>query len=627
MRQQLSLTGRKLRNLTIRHALALPGFLSFFLLAFPAEAAKLASWDFNRAQNRLEFTTDSAVRPRAQLIQDPTRVVIDLPGTTLGRPKISRTIGSTIRAVRIAQFERDTTRIVIELASGYTLDPQQIQIKGSSLTQWSVDLPTPQRFTQAPQPPESAAQSDKTPRGESAPVAALGGATQIQDIRVTPDGFFIDTQGESPQVKVSRSRNQKEVNIELQNATVSPRAIGKSFEIDRYGVKALVVSQAKASPPLTRLTLKVDQKSPDWLASVSRFGGVALLPKGRVSGSRATETVSLFSGQRRSLAQATTRNLAVIESVALGGNQLLIRANQPLTYTTGWEGDNYKLTIRSARLQENFQAPKLGTSSALSQIRLQQKDAETVEILAAPAKGVRIAGTGKPTSSSVLLSLQRSGSTLAVSRPIAQDINPSLPQQPGPEPNLPRAIGRSVVVIDPGHGGEDPGAVGIGGLQEKEIVLDISRQVASLLSQQGVNAVLTRSADLPSYAQLDLQPRVNIAEGNRADIFVSIHANAISMSRPDVSGLETYYAPGSSAGATLARYIHNSVLEGVNIRDRGVRSARFYVIRRTSMPATLVETGFVTGAEDAARFSSSTGRRQLATAIARGILKYLQANR
>jgi N-acetylmuramoyl-L-alanine amidase len=172
-------------------------------------------------------------------------------------------------------------------------------------------------------------------------------------------------------------------------------------------------------------------------------------------------------------------------------------------------------------------------------------------------------------------------------------------------------------VVDPGHGGPDPGAVGIGGLREKDIVLDISTQVASLLERQGVQAVLTRSNDI----DLDLEPRVQMAEQAQATVFVSIHANSIDMSRPDVNGLETYY---HNSGADLARAIHSSVLEGTGMNDRGVRTARFYVLRRTSMPSVLVEVGFVTGRDDAARLSNPSYRSQMAAAIARGILQYIQ---
>ncbi len=186
-----------------------------------------------------------------------------------------------------------------------------------------------------------------------------------------------------------------------------------------------------------------------------------------------------------------------------------------------------------------------------------------------------------------------------------------------PSTNIPRARqGQLTVVIDPGHGGRDPGAVGIGGLREKDINTTVSRRIQASLQAKGINAVLTRADD----RELDLQPRVNIAERADADIFVSIHSNAISMSRPDVNGLETYYY---SSGFRLAQTIHNNVLQRTDLRDRGVRRARFYVLVNTSMPAVLVETGFVTGSEDAARFRNPQAVNTIADGITAGILQYL----
>lgn len=175
---------------------------------------------------------------------------------------------------------------------------------------------------------------------------------------------------------------------------------------------------------------------------------------------------------------------------------------------------------------------------------------------------------------------------------------------------------RYTVLIDPGHGGSDPGAIGRGGIREKEIVLDISRRVARLLSAQGVRAVLSRTQDVT----LDLEPRVALAERVNATLLVSIHANALSLSRPEVNGLETYYYQN---GQWLARSIHKNVLQTTNSPDRGVRQARFYVLRRSSMRATLVEVGYVTGAQDAPRLASSSYRQQVAQGIAQGILRYL----
>jgi N-acetylmuramoyl-L-alanine amidase len=200
-----------------------------------------------------------------------------------------------------------------------------------------------------------------------------------------------------------------------------------------------------------------------------------------------------------------------------------------------------------------------------------------------------------------------------------------VPQRPTPQPTpqptpttpLPVPNSRSLVVIDPGHGGRDPGAVGIGGLREKDVVLSVSQQVAAMLEQQGVQTRMTRSDD----RELDLAPRVAIAERANADLFVSIHANAISMSRPDVNGVETYYY---SSGRSLAQSIQSNLVSATGMRDRGVKQARFYVLTRTTMPSVLVEVGFVTGSEDAPRLRDSAFQTRIAEAIARGILEHLR---
>jgi N-acetylmuramoyl-L-alanine amidase len=185
---------------------------------------------------------------------------------------------------------------------------------------------------------------------------------------------------------------------------------------------------------------------------------------------------------------------------------------------------------------------------------------------------------------------------------------------PKPTP-YPRA--RVVVAVDPGHGGPDPGAIGRGGIQEKQIVLDISLKMARYLEARGVQAVLTRRDD----RDLDLAPRVAIAERARARAFVSVHANAISLSSPGVNGLETYYY---SSGFRLAQIIHASILGRLSLVDRGVRRARFYVLRNSSMPAVLVETGFVTGSQDARNLSNPDFRTRMAAAISEGILRYFR---
>jgi len=122
----------------------LPSFVSVFLLSYPAKAGSLALWHFNANQNQLDLRTDEGVQPRVQLISNPTRLVIDLPGIILGQPQTNKKIGSVIQEIRVGQFDRQTTRMVIQVAPGYKLDPTKVRVQGKSPTQWFVQLPTPE---------------------------------------------------------------------------------------------------------------------------------------------------------------------------------------------------------------------------------------------------------------------------------------------------------------------------------------------------------------------------------------------------------------------------------------------------------------------------------------------------
>ena len=175
------------------------------------------------------------------------------------------------------------------------------------------------------------------------------------------------------------------------------------------------------------------------------------------------------------------------------------------------------------------------------------------------------------------------------------------------------------VVIDPGHGGPDPGAIGINGIRETDIVLEVSKLVKELLSEKGVKVILTRKNEV----ELDLPPRVSFANRMDADIFVSIHANASRGKRRDINGVETFYFRGWR-GRLLAKRIQKQILRvSPGSPDRGVKQGRFYVIKNTNMPAVLVEIGFLTGRLDARRLEKAAHRKRIAYAISKGILEYL----
>jgi N-acetylmuramoyl-L-alanine amidase len=615
--------------------------LSIFLLSSPAEAAKLKFWRFDTSANRLELNTDGAVQPKAQLIFNPTRLVIDLPGTTLERPTVKQQFSGAIRTIRVGQFENQTTRMVIELNPGYSLDPQQVKFRGETSSKWIVQLPKPEiapttslplqtlRQTRSPKkvlpvivPKSSPARRSLLPRK----AGTSGAVVQVENVRVTGDGFFVRTRGGgTPQIQMHRSRDRTAINIDLRNAVLVPRQPARNVRVNRYGVSSILMTQPQTSPSVVRLTLQVNKNSPDWQATVSRFGGIVLLPTRSIAAATVVNTRSQSAVREEFPPTRPAKQIsqvAIIESVELTGNgtQLLIRSNQNLIYTSGWDRSSgfYSITLPNAQLSKSVKGPDLNANSPLLRVRLRQSDPTTVVILVQPASGVRIGELNQPGRELLSLQLQRSSPVLVPPPSTPSTVIPA-PATQAPSSPLPRVAKRLVVIIDPGHGGKDPGAIGLGGLQEKNVILPISKQIREILEKQGVQVVMTRDSDY----FVDLAPRVAIAERADANLFVSIHANAMPANRSDINGLETYYF---SSGEGLARTIHSSVLQNINIRDRGVRKARFYVLRKSSMPSVLVEVGFVTGREDSPRLGTSAYQNQLADAIAKGILQYIKQN-
>ncbi|MGB5711715.1 MAG: AMIN domain-containing protein, partial [Waterburya sp.] len=121
----------------------LSGFIAVFLLSSPAKAGKIISWEFESRDNSLVFKTDEGVQPEAELLSNPTRLVIDLPGTTLGRETVKESYQGAVRGFRIGQPEPDTSRIVVELSPGYTIDADEIEFESVSPTHWEVEIPQP----------------------------------------------------------------------------------------------------------------------------------------------------------------------------------------------------------------------------------------------------------------------------------------------------------------------------------------------------------------------------------------------------------------------------------------------------------------------------------------------------
>ena len=129
----------------VRFQFLLFSVFSFCLLAVPADAGQLAAWKFDPTRNRLDFKTDAGVQPKAVMLFNPTRLVIDLPGIGFGKPTITQRLTGNFRSLRIGQFDISTTRLVLELQPGYTLNPKRVQFTGENPIDWFVTIPVPER--------------------------------------------------------------------------------------------------------------------------------------------------------------------------------------------------------------------------------------------------------------------------------------------------------------------------------------------------------------------------------------------------------------------------------------------------------------------------------------------------
>lgn len=224
-----------------------------------------------------------------------------------------------------------------------------------------------------------------------------------------------------------------------------------------------------------------------------------------------------------------------------------------------------------------------------------------------------------------------------------------------------------VVVVDPGHGGEKDGAVSADGAEEKDLTLQIARLLKARLEKQGVRVLLTRSAD----DTVPLAQRAALANAEKADVFVSIHLNAMpGGARRRARGIETYFlsADASDASATtvaarenadrlagepelnrsdavagiladledtanlaessrLAYAVHESVVRVAGVEDRGVKQAPFYVLAGARMPAVLLELGFLSQPDEARLLRSAPHQEALARGIASGIAAWRSGSR
>ena len=261
------------------------------------------------------------MQPQVKLLNDPKRIVIDLPGILSADAIGDQLVGGIVKSVRVTQVDSGTTRIVMELDATCDLDPQQIKVWGLTSQQWVVQLPSPQPCVEdaavatdyagakaidlfdPPPMPRARPSEDGPSRGSAEPTQPLTTSPSGQGSPLPPPAqpqsgqprqrigyghppqpgssyfrglFFLQTQGLAPPLQVYRTRDanqNRQLVIDVMNARIDPTLTGDSIPSGVYGVRRWHMTQFRTNPPAVRITMTLDQVSPDWQVIPLNQGG------------------------------------------------------------------------------------------------------------------------------------------------------------------------------------------------------------------------------------------------------------------------------------------------------------------------------------------------------------------
>ncbi len=435
----------------------------------------------------------------------------------------------------------------------------------------------------------------------------LSNSIRLNSIRPTTNGLML-TLNANPEIRIQREANPNRLIVDLQNTAVVKELHKSSLLMNRFGVKQVRIAQFQNNPAIARLVFDLDSNDPNskvaWQSQYIAATNTLLLTPANLAQTPVTTSLPIPVSSN----PINTSKPASIQRLSFSNTgQLIIEANQPVNYQTSLDrvSGTFNLRVANANISPTLQRPTLLATSPIERIRLSQVgNAVEIGIKTSPSWQIR--------------EIQRQNNQ-QINLQVASNLPSNNPSESLPAPNR---QGLGVIVVDPGHGGPDVGATR-NGIYEKDINLEISKYLGGILQQMGYSVIYTRTNDI----DLDLEPRVQIAENARADAFVSVHVNSLDVNASSVSGVETYHARGSTVGQELARYVHSQIIASTGASDRNIRGAGFYVIAKTSMPAILVETGYITNPAESSNLTSPNYQRRMAEAIAKGIDQFFKSNR
>lgn len=275
-------------------------------------------------------------------------------------------------------------------------------------------------------------------------------------------------------------------------------------------------------------------------------------------------------------------------------------------------GDRVVVDLKGAALSPELPGSAVFDSKIISGIRYAQHDSTLYDGYANTVRVVLDLQSGASYAKNISVTARDDGLLLTVH-------TDNTDNDDGQTPVTPVEPGKTILVLDPGHGGDRSGAC-YEDIEEKTINLAVALKLEAILKDNGYQVIMTRDTDVA----VGLYERADIANQAGADLFVSLHSNALE-NNTTYQGIMTYYYPSSNRGSKLAAAVQKGMIASTDGIDRMTRSADFAVLRETDMPAVLVEMGFMTSHEELMKLVDDTYQQELAEGIANGIMDYLNS--
>lgn len=614
-------------------------FLFVFLFTFVQKACstelfKFTSANFDTSNSVIvlsaQDTQGSAILSNIKLVklENPSRAYFDIDSSIITFPKQDWVFNSgSIKEVKITQFSTNPNKVRVLMYYDKGFNPSNIQftrIKNNIIIKLKNDTITDNNYFQNTYRDEHSSSSDfyeyltiTTPINQSQDTIVgqiqdafntqanqlmakkelkLNTKYYLNNITTKQNGVLLNGFGAVTVERPMILSNPTRIVYDLPNTLVDTRLRNKEYRInENETVKIGQFSVNKA-----RIVITTEAVS-DYIPIYSNDSQSLIL-----ANYKKTNNTTLYNNSTNLIAYNKEKNDALTES-------MILKFDSTVVHGIDRYNDKVILYLYNASKynEENFNTAYKGTFFANAKLELMPKIGMKLTI---PVEQDALINTylGADGRS---LKVKIKNVKKQVTEPVVKKPTQTTPIILNPPKTTSNNTGKKKVVIDAGHGGTDVGATG-GGIYEKNITLDVSKRVESILKQRGYQVLMTR----PDDKFVSLQDRVTISENYSPNIFVSIHVN--SSVRPEITGVETHYYHQYSM--SLAQTVHSAFASAVQSPNRGLFKSKFYVINHTTCPAILVEIGFISNANERAQLVSEKRKQATAKSIADGIDNYFK---